>query len=88
MLDRSIKIPWAEDAREMAEEETTEQKTKASSNQFIPKLLEQKIIIRPKQGQPINGILRECNPCELLIDVGPKQIIVFKSSIMSIEILS
>jgi hypothetical protein len=38
MLDRSIKIPWADEAREMAEKETAEQKTKASSNQFIPKL--------------------------------------------------
>jgi hypothetical protein len=72
----------------MAEEETTEQKTKASSNQFIPKLLGQKITIRPKQGQPITGILRECNPYELLIDVGHKQMIVFKSSIWCIEILS
>ena len=81
MLERSIKIPWAEEAREMAEEEIAEQKTKASSHQFIPKLLGQKITIRPAQGQPITGILRGYNPYELLIEVGPKQIIVFKSSI-------
>jgi sRNA-binding regulator protein Hfq len=87
MLERSIKIPWAEEAREMAEEETAEQKTKASSHQFIPKLVGQKITIRPAQGQPITGILRGYNPYELLIEVGPKQIIVFKSSIWCIEIM-
>jgi sRNA-binding regulator protein Hfq len=88
MLDRSIKIPWAKDAREMAEEEIAEQKGKASSHQFIPKLLGQKITIRPAQGQPITGILRGYNPYELLIEAGSKQIIVFKSSIWCIEILS
>jgi len=82
----------------MAEEETAEQKTKASSHQFIPKLVGQKITIRPAQGrhkagtrpaqgQPITGILRGYNPYELLIEVGPKQIIVFKSSIWCIEIM-
>ena len=70
----------------MAEEEPTE-KTKASSHQFIPKLLGQKITVRPAQGQPITGILRGFNPYELLIEVGPKQIIVFKSAIWFIEIL-
>ena len=87
MLERSIKIPWAEEASEMTEEETAEQKTKASSHQFIPKLVGQKITIRPAQGQPITGILRGYNPYELLIEVGPKQIIVFKSSIWCIEIM-
>jgi len=72
----------------MAEEETAEQKTKASSYQLIPKLLGQKITVRPAQGQPITGILRGYNPYELLIEVGPKQIIVFKSSIWCIEILA
>jgi hypothetical protein len=62
MLERSIKIPWAEESRKMAEEETAEQKTKASSHQFIPKLLGQKITIRPAQGQPITGILRGTIP--------------------------
>jgi sRNA-binding regulator protein Hfq len=69
-------------------EEATEQKTKVLSNQFIPKLLGQKITIRPAQGQPITGVLRGYNPYELLIEVGAKKIIVFKSSISSIEILS
>jgi sRNA-binding regulator protein Hfq len=71
----------------MAEEEPTE-KTKASSHQFIPKLVGQKITVRPAQGQPITGILRDYNPYELLIEVGSKQIIVFKSSIWCIEILA
>ena len=87
MVERSIKIPWAEEAQEMSEEETAEQKTKASSHQFIPKLLGQKITVRPVQGQPITGILRGYTPYELLIEVGPKQIIVFKSAIWCIEIL-
>jgi len=71
----------------MAEEEPIESKTKASSYQFIPKLLGQKITVRPAQGQPITGILRGFNPYELLIEVGPKQVIVFKSSIWCIEIM-
>jgi sRNA-binding regulator protein Hfq len=37
--------------------------------------------------EPITGILRGYNPYELLIEVGPKQIIVFKSSIWCIEIV-
>jgi sRNA-binding regulator protein Hfq len=69
-------------------EEATEQKTKVLPNQFIPKLLGQKSTVRPAQGQPITGILRGYNPYELLIEVGPKQIIVFKSSIWCIEILA
>lgn len=72
----------------MAEEETAEQKGKASSHQFIPKLVGQKITVRPAQGQPITGILRGYNPYELLIEVGSKQIIVFKSSIWCIEIMA
>ena len=72
----------------MAAEVPTEEKTKVSSLQFIPKLLGQKITVRPAQGQPITGILRGYNPYELLIEVGPKQIIVFKSSIWCIEILA
>jgi hypothetical protein len=36
----------------------------------------------------LTGILRGYNPYELLIEVGSKQIIVFKSSIWCIEILS
>ena len=72
----------------MAAEVPTEEKTKVSSLQFIPKLLGQKITVRPAQGQPITGILRGFNPYELLIEVGPKQIIVFKSSIWCIEILA
>ena len=71
----------------MTEEETAEQKPKASSHQFIPKLVGLKITVRPAQGQPITGILRGYNPYELLIEVGPKQIIVFKSSIWCIEIM-
>jgi len=71
----------------MSEEEPGESKTKASSHQFIPKLLGQKITVRPAQGQPITGILRGYNPYELLIEVGPKQVIVFKSAIWYIEIL-
>jgi sRNA-binding regulator protein Hfq len=71
----------------MAEEEPAKHKTKASSHQFIPKLVGQKITVRPAQGQPITGILRGYNPYELLIEVGPKQIIVFKSTIWCIEIL-
>jgi sRNA-binding regulator protein Hfq len=72
----------------MTEEESTEGKPKASSYQFIPNLLGQKITIRPAQGQPITGILRGFNPYELLIEVGAKRIIVFKSAIWCIEILS
>jgi sRNA-binding regulator protein Hfq len=75
------------EGKEMSEEEPIESKTKASSYQFIPKLLGQKITVRPAQGQPITGILRGYNPYELLIEVGPKQVIVFKSSIWCIEIL-
>jgi len=71
----------------MSEEEPGESKTKSSSHQFVPKLLGQKITVRPAQGQPITGILRGFNPYELLIEVGPKQIIVFKSAIWYIEIL-
>jgi sRNA-binding regulator protein Hfq len=65
-----------------------ENTNKASTHQFISKLLGQKITIRPAQGQPITGILRGYNPYELLIEVGSKQIIVFKSAIWRIEILS
>jgi len=72
----------------LAAEGPTEEKSKVSSLQFIPKLLGQKITVRPAQGQPITGILRGYNPYELLIEVGPKQIIVFKSSIWCIEILA
>jgi sRNA-binding regulator protein Hfq len=71
----------------IAEEERGEHKTKASSYQFIPKLLGQKITVRPAQGQPITGILRGYNPYELLIEAGAKQMIVFKSAIWYIEIL-
>jgi len=71
----------------VAEEESREHKTKASFYQFIPKLLGQKITVRPAQGQPITGILRGYNPYELLIEVGPKKVIVFKSAIWCIEIV-
>ncbi len=71
----------------MLKEEPADPKAKESSHQFIPKLVGQKITVRPAKGQPITGILRDYNPYELLIEVGPKQIIVFKSSIWCIEII-
>jgi sRNA-binding regulator protein Hfq len=37
--------------------------------------------------EPITGILRGFNPYELLIEVGHKQVIVFKRAIWDIEIL-
>lgn len=38
-------------------------------------------------GQPITGFLRGYNPYELLIEVGPKKVIVFKRAIWDIEIM-
>jgi len=69
----------------MTEEEPAPKPKAASSYQFIPQLRNQKITVRPAQGQPITGILRGFNPYELLLEVGNKQIVIFKSSIWCVE---
>jgi sRNA-binding regulator protein Hfq len=56
-------------------------------SKFIPALLDQKITIRPLQGQPLTGILRDFNSYELLVEVDGILHIVFKHSIHAIQIL-
>jgi sRNA-binding regulator protein Hfq len=56
------------------------------TNGFIPAFKEQKIIIRLLAGgQPITGTLEAYNPYEILIQTAKGQLLVFKSSIATIE---
>ena len=54
--------------------------------QFLPKLLNQKIMVRMFDGRPIQGILEGYNNYELKIGLGrDKKMILFKGAISSIE---
>jgi sRNA-binding regulator protein Hfq len=59
---------------------------KPLSNGFIPTLKGQKIIIRLLAGgQPITGTVEGYNPYEILLQTAKGQLLVFKSSIATIE---
>jgi len=49
--------------------------------------LGKKVTIRPIQGQPITGILQGYNSYELKVSVGKREIIVFKHSIYTVEVV-
>ena len=54
--------------------------------QFLPKLLNQKIMVRMFDGRPIQGILEGYNNYELKLGLGrDKKLILFKGAISSIE---
>ena len=56
--------------------------------QFIPKLKDKKVIIRlVSGGQPITGTIEGYNPQEILLQTAKGQILVFKHSIATIEIV-
>ena len=56
--------------------------------QFIPKLKGKKVIIRLiSGGQPVTGTIEGYNPQEILIQTAKGQLLVFKHSIATIEIV-
>ena len=54
--------------------------------QFLPKLLNQTIMVRMVDGRPIKGMLEGFNNYELKLSLGKdKKVILFKGAIASIE---
>ena len=53
--------------------------------QFLPKILGQKITIRPLSGQPITGKLVGYNPYELLVESPKGHFLIFKHAVAAIE---
>lgn len=69
----------------MNEEEKTT--TKQGPPQFILKLKGKKVIIRQvSDGQPINGTIEGYNPYEIHLQTAKGQLLVFKHSIVTIEV--
>ena len=61
-------------------------KKKRVPPQFIPKLLNQTIMVRMVDGRPIKGTLEGFNNYELKLSLGQdKELILFKGAIASIE---
>ena len=77
-----------EEADQKAEIQDTKSMADRHGPQFIPKLRGKKLIIRlVSGGQPITGTLEGYNPYEILIQTAKGQILVFKHSIATIEIV-
>ena len=77
-----------EEADQKAEIQDTKSMADRHGPQFIPKLRGKKLIIRLNSGgQPITGTLEGYNPYEILIQTAKGQILVFKHSIATIEIV-
>lgn len=69
----------------MNEEEKTI--VKKAPPQFIPKLIDKKVMIRlVLGGQPITGTIKAYNPYEILLQTAKGDILVFKRAISIIEL--
>jgi RNA chaperone Hfq len=61
---------------------------KQGTPQFIPKLKGKKVLMRLiSGGQPVTGTVEAYNPYEILLQTTKGQLLVFKHSIATIEIL-
>lgn len=78
------KTVWRRD--QMNEEDNTT--LKQGPTQFIPKLRGKKILIRlVSGGQPVTGTIEGYNPYELLLQTAKGQLLVFKHTIATIEMV-
>jgi len=64
----------------------TSDEGKSMTNDFIPKLMGKKVIIRlVSGGQPVTGTTEGYNPYEILLLTAKGQLLVFKHAIATIE---
>lgn len=60
--------------------------TMPRTNEFIPKLMGKKVVIRlASGGQPVAGTVEGYNPYEILLQTTKGQLLVFKHAIATIE---
>jgi hypothetical protein len=85
-VGESVKTMQNEDEQPEREIDDVKDKKKRVPPQFIPKLLNQTIMVRMVDGRPIKGTLEGFNNYELELSLGKgKKVILFKGAIASIE---
>jgi len=86
-MGESVKTAQNEDEeRESGIDDVKNKIKKPIPPQFLPKLLNQMIMVRMVDGRPIKGVLEGYNNYELKLGLGrDKKVILFKGAIASIE---